>query len=377
MLQAGLPGYLSLGGASLIADALANEAARPPAFADVIRKVKPAVTSVRGKLEAASPSLIPRDKHRDENAPAIPRDSLFERLLRYFGQPKSPMGSRMRHFALARGSGFLVSPDGYAVTSSHVIERAQSVEIVTDERRIHTARVVGTDRMTDIALIKIEGRSDFPYVTFADIEPRIGDWVFAIGNPYGLGGTVTAGIISARDRNFGAGPYNDFIQIDAPVNKGNSGGPVSDETGRVVGVTTAIFSPSGSPIGVGFAIPANIVRYVVAQLREHGSVRRGWIGVRIQTVTKDIAEGFGLERTEGALVAEATVDGPAAKAGMAPGDLIQSIDDQEVKDARDFAKRIAGMKPGATVRLGILHGGSQKTISLTVAKMPNENVAYY
>jgi serine protease Do len=190
-----------------------------------------------------------------------------------------------------------------------------------------------------------------------------------------LGGTVTAGVISARGRDIGAGPYDDFIQVDAPVNKGNSGGPAFDENGQVVGVTTAIYSPSGGSIGIGFAIPAETVQSVVAQLKEHGSVTRGWIGVQVQTVTQDIADSLGLKQAEGALVTEPQAGGPAAKAGIASGDLIQSIDGQEVKDSRDLAKKIAEIKPGTPAKLGLLHDGSQKTVSLTVAKMPNETLA--
>ena len=210
---------------------------------------------------------------------------------------------------------------------------------------------------------------------FSDVEPRVGDWIVAVGNPYGLGGTVTAGIVSARGRDIGAGPYDDFVQIDAPVNKGNSGGPAFDESGNVAGVTTAIYSPSGGSIGIGFAIPADTVKSVVAQLKEHGSVTRGWIGVQMQTVTQDIADSLGLKKAEGALVAEPQAGGPAAKAGIVPGDLIQSVNGQEVKDSRDLAQRIAAIKPGSAVQLGLLRNGSQKTVPVTVEKMPNEAMA--
>jgi serine protease Do len=276
---------------------------------------------------------------------------------------------------LAQASGFFTSPDGYAVTNNHVVNNARSVEILTDDGKSYTAKVVGTDAKTDIGLLKIDGRSDFPYVKFADAEPRVGDWVIAVGNPYGLGGTVTAGIISARGRDIGTGPYDDFIQVDAPVNKGNSGGPAFDESGNVVGVTTAIYSPSGGSVGIGFAIPAATVKSVVAQLEESGTVTRGWIGVQIQTVTPEIADSLGLKKAEGALVTEPQADSPAAKAGIAPGDLIQSVNDQEVKDSRELAKKIAEIKPGSSVKLGLLHNGSPKTVTLTVAKMPSGKLA--
>ena len=247
------------------------------------------------------------------------------------------------------------------------------VEITTDAGKSYTAKVIGSDEKTDLALIKVDGASDFPYVKFADGTPRVGDWVIAVGNPFGLGGTVTAGIVSARGRDIGAGAYDDFIQIDAPVNKGNSGGPAFDENGNVIGVTTAIYSPSGGSVGIGFAIPADTVKSVVDQLKQSGTVTRGWIGVQVQTVTQDIADSMGLKKTEGALVAQPQADGPAAKAGVASGDLIQSVNGQKVKDSRDLAKKIGAINPGSTGTLGILHNGAEKTVSLTVGKMPGQN----
>ena len=226
---------------------------------------------------------------------------------------------------MGQGSGFFISADGYAVTNNHVVDKADSVEITTDDGKTYTAKVIGTDPKTDIALIKVDGRTDFPFVKLADKTPRIGDWVLAVGNPFGLGGTVTAGIVSARGRDIGAGPYDDFIQIDAPVNKGNSGGPTFDVDGNVIGVNTAIFSPSGGYVGIAFAIPAETVKSVVAQLQEKGSVTRGWIGVQIQPVTADIADSIGLKKAEGALVADPQADSPAAKAGIQSGDVIVSL----------------------------------------------------
>src|SRR5581483_10892357 len=199
----------------------------------------------------------------------------------------------------AQGSGFLISADGYAVTNNHVVEKATTVEVTTDDGKTHTAKVIGTDPRTDLALIKIDG-GNFPYVKLADEQPRIGDWVLAVGNPFGLGGTVTAGIVSARGRDIGASAYDDFIQIDAPVNKGNSGGPAFDTQGNVIGVNTAIYSPSGGSVGIAFAIPADTVKNVVGQLKDHGSVTRGWIGVQIQPVTPEIADSLGLKKAEGA-----------------------------------------------------------------------------
>ena len=215
-----------------------------------------------------------------------------------------------------QGSGFFISADGYAVTNNHVVDRATNVQVTADDGRTYTARVIGTDPRTDLALIKVDGRSDFPFVSLAEAPPRIGDWVLAVGNPFGLGGTVTAGIVSANGRDIGAGPYDDFIQIDAPVNRGNSGGPTFDVNGNVIGVNTAIFSPSGGNVGIAFAIPASTVRSVVAQLRDRGSVTRGWIGVQIQPVTAEIADSLNLKSTQGALVAEPQAGSPAVTAGI-------------------------------------------------------------
>jgi serine protease Do len=375
IMLAGLGDLPPLGQMPAFAAAHAAEAAGPVGFADIVQKVKPAVFSVRVKLKSEKPSLSSNGRGgKDENELPFPKGSPFERFFRDFGFRNLPNGRGIQQFTLAQGSGFFITADGYGVTNNHVVDHAQSLEIATDDGKTYTAKVVGTDPKTDVALIKVDGKGDFPYVQFADSDPRVGDWVIAVGNPYGLGGTVTAGIVSARGRDIGTSAYDDFLQIDAPVNKGNSGGPAFDETGKVVGVTTAIYSPSGGSVGIGFAIPADTVKSVVAQLRESGTMTRGWIGVQIQTVTQDIADSLGLKKAEGALVAEPEKDGPAAKAGILSGDVIQSVNDQEVKDSRDLAKKIARIKPDSTAKLGILRNGSEKTVSVAVAKMPNEMV---
>ena len=252
-----------------------------------------------------------------------------------------------------QGSGFFISADGYAVTNNHVVDKASTVEVIADDGKTYTAKVIGTDPRTDIALIKVEGRGDFPYVQLAEKSPRIGDWVLAVGNPFGLGGTVTAGIVSARGRDIGAGPYDDFIQIDAPVNKGNSGGPTFDVDGNVIGVNTAIFSPSGGSVGIAFAIPAPTVKTVVGQLKENGKVTRGWIGVQIQPVTAEIADNLGLKTPHGALIAEPQANSPAAKAGIVAGDVITAVNGSPVKDARDLAKQIGNLAPGSSAKLTV------------------------
>jgi len=351
------------------------ERSGPPSFASIVRSVKPAVISVRARVhESDSEDVDSQDNEHEQRRPPSFRRPPFDRFFREFGMPNFPDGGGRPRSTLAQGSGFFISADGYVVTNGHVVGDSQSAEIEMENQKTYKAKVVGTDPKTDVALLKADGRSDFPYVAFADTVPQVGDWVLAVGNPYGLGGTVTAGIVSARGRDIGTSPYDDFIQIDAPVNKGNSGGPAFDESGKVVGVTTAIYSPSGGSIGLGFAIPADTVKAVVAQLKATGAVTRGWIGVQVQPVTEDIAASLGLQKTEGALVDELQPDGPAAKAGIKPGDVIRSVTGEEVKDARDLAKKIARIEPGQTATLELFRDGADKTVMATVAKMPDRTV---
>ena len=369
------PGF-NLQGAYSSAQAqnLTEEARKLPApigFADIVAKVKPAVMSVRVKVDGGPQTTgMSGDM---ENVPPQLRE-----FFRRFGMPGGPEGMPQQRGPRGRvtgqGSGFFISADGFAVTNNHVVEKAESVEVTTDDGKIHSAKVIGTDPRTDLALIKVEGGS-FPYVNLAANTPRIGDWVIAVGNPFGLGGTVTAGIVSARGRDIGAGAYDDFIQIDAPVNKGNSGGPTFDTEGNVIGVNTAIFSPSGGSVGIAFAIPSDTVKSVITQLKDHGSVTRGWIGVQIQPVTPDIAESLGLKKVTGALVAEPQADGPAKKAGIEAGDVITAVNGEEVKDARDLAKKIGALPPKASVKLTVLHNGAEKTVSLTLGELPNSQEA--
>jgi len=340
---------------------------KPVGFADIVEKVKPAVISVRVKIDR------PAASHSDnEQEIPFPPGSPFERFFKRFGTPNSPSGPEV---ITGQGSGFFISADGYAVTNNHVVEHAESVKVTTDDGKGYTAKVIGTDPRTDLALIKIEGGSNFPYVKLADSTPRVGDWVLAVGNPFGLGGTVTAGIVSARGRDIGAGPYDDFIQIDAPVNKGNSGGPTFDVDGNVIGVNTAIYSPSGGSVGIAFAIPASTVKNVVGQLRDRGVVTRGWIGVQIQPVTPEIADSMGLKKAAGALVAEPQPNSPAVKAGIESGDVITAVNGTGVRDARELARRIGTMTPGTTIKLDVIHAGQQKTVSLTLGTLPNEKEA--
>jgi len=314
----------------------------------------------------------------DDDSPFQP-GSPMERFFKRFGGPRRPCRrdcAAVRAAAIAarspaRAPASFISPDGYAVTNNHVVDGADKVEVTADDGKVYKAKVIGTDARTDVALIKVEGGSNFPFAKLSDSKPRIGDWVLAVGNPFGLGGTVTAGIVSASGRDIGNGPYDDFIQIDAPVNKGNSGGPAFNTEGEVMGVNTAIYSPSGGSVGIAFAIPASTVKTVIAQLKDKGTVSRGWIGVQIQPVTADIADSLGLKKAEGALVAEPQANGPAAKAGIESGDVITAVNGETVKDARELARTIGGLAPGAAVKLNVVHKGKDTVVNLTLGQLPN------
>jgi len=303
----------------------------------------------------------------------LPPGSPFEFFFRQFGQP----GLDTRpHLVQAQGSGFFISSDGYILTNNHVVDHAKNVKVKTVEGKTYPAKVVGTDAKTDLAVLKVDSTSRFPFVTFADTPPRIGDWVLAVGNPFGLGGTVTAGIVSAEGRDIGSGPYNDYLQIDAPVNKGNSGGPTFNLQGQVVGVNTAIYSPSGGSVGIAFDIPAETAKTVARELESKGVVTRGWIGVTVQPVTHEIADSLNLKQAKGALVDEVQGGGPAAKVGLKAGDVILSFDGTAIADSRDLARKVAAENPGKAVSLQVWRNGSEQTLGLTVAALPSEPAAW-
>ncbi len=345
----------------------------PGSFADLVEQVKPAVVSISvegkssNKRSANNRRGGPGQKGPNFNFPNLPDDHPLNEFFKNL--PKGGQKQAPSRPAQAQGSGFLISEDGYVVTNNHVIENSDKIQVNFDSKEKYEAELVGTDPRTDLALLKIKDKGPFPYVKFADKAPRVGDWVLAVGNPFGLGGTVTAGILSARGRDIGSGPY-DFLQIDAAVNRGNSGGPTFDLQGRVIGVNTAIFSPSGGNVGIAFAVPSNTAREVIKQLRDSGTVSRGWLGVKIQNVDEDTAASLGLNDPKGALVSEVTEGGPAETAGLQMQDAILTVDDQEIADSRDLARKIAQYAPNSTVTVGVWRNSAKKSIKVKLGRFP-------
>lgn len=348
-------------------------AAAMPSFADVIERVRGAVVSVKVTTQTvAGPSDDPREYFR-RGFPG-PHNEQLERFFRQFRGEGMPGGPRARRMS-SQGSGFIISADGYVVTNHHVVRNATDVSLVLDTGKTVTASVVGTDEKTDLALLKINEAGPYKFVDFSDNLPRVGDWVVAIGNPFGLGGTVTAGIVSARGRDIGAGPYDDFLQIDAPVNRGNSGGPTFDMNGNVVGVNTAIYSPSGGSVGIGFAIPATVAKSVIASLRETGTVNRGFLGVQIQPITKEMADALRLPNERGALIAEAQPNMPAANAGLRAGDVIVAVNGERIDTPRDLSRKIASLGASRKAEITFSREGNERTVSVTLANLPVERQA--
>ncbi|PZO81691.1 MAG: serine protease [Mesorhizobium amorphae] len=348
-----------------------------PSFADVVDRVSPAVVSVRveSRVEPASD----RGQDMARGFDSLPDNHPLKRFFREFGGggERGMEGRRANPRAersLSQGSGFFVSDDGYIVTNNHVVDGGTSFTVVSNTGEEMSAKLIGTDPRTDLALLKVEGDQKFTYVDFADdAKVRVGDWVVAVGNPFGLGGTVTAGIVSARGRDIGAGPYDDFIQIDAAVNRGNSGGPAFNINGEVVGVNTAIFSPSGGNVGIAFAIPAATAREVVADLKRDGSVSRGWLGVQIQPVDKDIADSLGLPGTGGALVNQPQDGSPAFAAGVETGDVITKVNGEAVAGPRELARTIARIAPEQTADLTIWRDGKEQVIKVPLGTLPGDD----
>lgn len=333
---------------------------QPFSFADLVERVAPAVVSVRVEEKVAMASS--RRGAEDE---------MMRRFFEQFGMP-APEGRGGRDGSNrpseAMGSGFVIDGAGYIVTNNHVIEGAEKITVILNDGKELEAKLVGADPGTDIALLKVESQTPLPFVAFGDDSKlRPGDWVVAVGNPFGLGGTVTAGIVSARGRNIGAGPYTDYLQIDAPINRGNSGGPAFNVSGEVVGVNSAIYTPTGGSVGIGFAVPAATVTKVVAQLRDHGSVARGWLGVQIQAVDDDTAQAVGLPEPKGALVAMVTNGSPAEKAGFKVGDVVLKANGQDVTDNRVLARMVAEFTAGQTATFEVWRDGGNQTLTATIA----------
>ncbi|WP_340109152.1 DegQ family serine endoprotease [Pikeienuella sp. HZG-20] len=331
-------------------------AAAPDSFADLAQRLSPAVVNI-----ATTQTIEPEERGP---RPQLPPGSPFEELFKDFFDNNGPRGPQTTN---SLGSGFIIDPDGVVVTNNHVIDNADEIVVNFSDGSSLPATIIGTDPKTDIAVLKVTPPAPLVFVNFGDsAASRVGDWVLAIGNPFGLGGSVSAGIISARNRDINSGPYDAFIQTDAAINRGNSGGPLFNMAGEVIGVNTAIISPSGGSIGIGFSVPSGLVKTVVSQLREFGRTRRGWLGVRIQAVTPELAEGLALAKPAGALVAEVTADGPAAQAGIEAGDVIMKFDGRDIAEMRDLPRMVAETEVGKDVRVVVWRKGKTQTVKVVL-----------
>lgn len=387
MLTTGVPLHI---GQSLAAPVEVN-APQVASFANVVDAVSPAVVSVRVQTNVQPAS--------DDNSnfsfnfggrglDQLPDDHPLKRFFREFGGPtpgdrdhadRTPNRRPPGKGALrptSQGSGFFISEDGYIVTNNHVVDDGAAFTVVMNDGTEYDAKLVGKDSRTDLAVLKVDVNRKFTYVQFADdSKVRVGDWVVAVGNPFGLGGTVTSGIISARGRDIGSGPYDDYLQIDAAVNRGNSGGPAFNLNGEVVGINTAIFSPSGGNVGIAFAIPATVAKDVVADLMKDGKVERGWLGVQIQPVSKDIAESLGLSEASGALVVAPQAGSPGDKAGIKQGDIITAVNGDTIKDARDLSRKIGAMAPNTKVEISLWREGKSQPVTVTLGDLASDQAS--
>jgi serine protease Do len=339
-------------------------------FAPLVAKVKAAVVNIStaGVTNAS-------DTAQTDQMPNFPDDSPFGDMMRQFFQHQHRHGGQgtLEH---AMGSGFIVDPAGYIVTNNHVIDHANKITVTLDDGSSFPAKVIGRDQKTDMALLKIDAGKSLPYVAFGNSDrEQVGDWVVAVGNPFGLGGTVTAGIVSAHGRNINEGPYDYFLQIDAPINPGNSGGPLFDQSGQVIGIDTAIYSPNGGSVGIGFAIPSNIASHVVAQLREHGTVTRGWLGVQMQPMTQALAKAVGMPTPRGVLVDDVMAGSPASRAELKQGDVILTYNGEAIKDGRDLARAVANTVAGQTASLAVWRDGHERNVAVTIATQSAEKTA--
>ncbi len=351
----------------VFATQLAHARPVPGSFANLVERLSPAVVNI-STSQTIEQQRLPGFQFRfpGQGNGADPFRQFFEQFNQQFG-------GAVEREVQSLGSGFVIDADGYIVTNNHVVAGADQITVTFSNNDSYEAELVGRDKKTDLALLKIDAGKDVPYVRLGNSEKlRVGDWVIAIGNPFGLGGSVSAGIVSARSRNINAGPFDDFIQTDAAINRGNSGGPLFDINGDVVGINTAIFSPSGGNVGIGFAVPTELATSVINQLKEHGRTFRGWLGVKIQDVTPEIADSLGLKKERGALVIEVTKGGPAEKAGLEPGDVILSFEDQPIKEMRTLPRLVAETKESTKVELEVWRDGDEEEIDVTLGELEEE-----
>ncbi|WP_275789870.1 Do family serine endopeptidase [Pararhizobium gei] len=387
MLSAGIPAAIT----HSFAAPVSVEAPAVPSFANVVDAVSPAVVSVRVQSRANPVSDDAGNGFSFDfggrGFEDLPDDHPLKRFFKEFGGPNGGRdgdrraerghgprdGKPGRLRPTSQGSGFFISEDGYLVTNNHVVSDGSAFTVILNDGTELDAKLVGKDSRTDLAVLKVEEKRKFTYVNWADdSKVRVGDWVVAVGNPFGLGGTVTSGIISARGRDIGSGPYDDYLQVDAAVNRGNSGGPTFNLNGQVVGINTAIFSPSGGNVGIAFAIPASVAKDVVADLMKDGEVSRGWLGVQIQPVDKDVAESLGLAEASGALVVQPQAGSPGEKAGIKKGDVVTAVNGETIKGPRELARKIAMMRPGSTVDVALWRDGKAESVKLEIGTLPED-----
>jgi serine protease Do len=349
--------------------ALADD--RPASFADLVEKLSPAVVNISTTQKIKTAQAIPFGVPFDQ-LPDTPEFEPFRQFFDRFGQMQG--GQPVERDVISLGSGFIIDASGYVISNNHVIDEADEITVTTVDNTKYMAKLIGRDKKTDLALLKVESKKPLPFVPLGDSDTmRVGDWVIAIGNPFGLGGSVTQGIISARQRSINAGPFDDFLQTDAPINRGNSGGPLFNLKGEVIGINTAIFSPSGGSIGIGFAIPTALAKPVIEQLKQFGRTHRGWLGVKIQEVSEDIAESVGLTRAAGALVLDVGKDSPAAKAGIQAGDVITQFDGKDISEMRHLPRMVAETKIGKSVNITYWRKNTAKTTSITIGEQGDED----
>jgi serine protease Do len=341
----------------------------PVSFADLAAKVTPAVVNIAAVEDVADASGGTMEQEMPFH---FPPGSPFEEFFKHFRNGPDQDQDNGHHKATALGSGFIIDPSGYIVTNNHVIDGATDIKVTTVDGLQLKAKLIGTDEKTDLALLKVETKKPLPYVSFGDSDQtRVGDWVLAVGNPFGLGGTVTTGIISARGRDIHSGPFDDFLQIDASINQGNSGGPTFNMDGQVIGINAAIATPNGGSVGIGFAIPSNLAKPVITALREHGKVERGWLGVRIQEVTPELAQAIGLDEPKGALVAGVDAKGPS-NGKLETGDVILSFNGQTIEKMRDLPRLVAAAAADSTAKVEVMRDHEHKTIDVTIGRLPSE-----